>query len=540
MASLHSSSIRFLALSGEPIALPLEWAACLIEVDVERSAWESASLSIQGQPAALMLKAVGGRTLVLAEWPRANPGNYHLRLVVGDRVEERAITVLPRKINAEAFEVMLEDLAFRLPGAIALGFQRAGALAGLRLLPPEETTLAQEVVRLRRAVLGGEEAGLAEILEQVGDRPHSVLRNLETWVKREKARFPHPARLGQALARGYGLDERGMPLQVVDRRVESTFDVYENRLLKTFLSVVAGRLRRLQVILSRGEHQDLLPEVEDLLARLTRASRRARFLEDVSHLAQPPDQVTMVLLKEPPYRAAMEAYLAFQKRLAVQLEDTAMEAPLKNTPYLYEVWGSLEVLSALTEAAAIRGYRLSQQRLFKRTEATLTLQYLPGDSPLAEWRHPDHDTVVRLFGQRTYEDQGHFRSMSFPQRPDVAIEVCPPSGESQIFIFDPKYKLDSEKQGAEDADGTPKKDDIDKMHAYRDAIRRANGSLAVTFAAVLYPGSDRCFGAGLAAFQAYPGKGHQLMHGLQAALQHGLSEIEEGEQRCAPPSLGVE
>jgi hypothetical protein len=45
------------------------------------------------------------------------------------------------------------SLATRLPAAVAPGLQRLGALAGIKLLPPGETTLAAELVRLRRAVL---------------------------------------------------------------------------------------------------------------------------------------------------------------------------------------------------------------------------------------------------------------------------------------------------------------------------------------------------------------------------------------------------
>jgi hypothetical protein len=40
------------------------------------------------------------------------------------------------------------SLATRLPAAVALGLQRPGALAGIKLLPPGETTLAAELVRL--------------------------------------------------------------------------------------------------------------------------------------------------------------------------------------------------------------------------------------------------------------------------------------------------------------------------------------------------------------------------------------------------------
>ena len=56
-----------------------------------------------------------------------------------------------------------------------------------------------------------------------------------------------------------------------------------------------------------------------------------------------------------------------------------------------------------------------------------------------------------------------------------------------LILFDPKYKLDSETNG-EPGDGKPKKVDIDKMHAYRDAIRLADGDRVIRYAATNYPG----------------------------------------------------
>jgi len=47
---------------------------------------------------------------------------------------------------------MLEDLNQMLPASIALGLQQTGALADIHLLSPGESTLAQELIRLRRAI----------------------------------------------------------------------------------------------------------------------------------------------------------------------------------------------------------------------------------------------------------------------------------------------------------------------------------------------------------------------------------------------------
>jgi predicted component of viral defense system (DUF524 family) len=92
-----------------------------------------------------------------------------------------------------------------------------------------------------------------------------------------------------------------------------------------------------------------------------------------------------------------------------------------------------------------------------------------------------------------------------------------------LFIFDPKYKVDSEELEGEITDGRPKKVDIDKMHAYRDAIRDTNNEHAVEFAAIIYPGAaTERFGAGLEAIAARPGEGFE--EDIEAVLERAMSQ----------------
>ena len=53
--------------------------------------------------------------------------------------------------------------------------------------------------------------------------------------------------------------------------------------------------------------------------------------------------------------------------------------------------------------------------------------------------------------------------------------------------------------------GTSKKVDIDKMHAYRDAISDKNNNRVVDYAAILYPGRFESFGGDIEALSARPG-----------------------------------
>jgi predicted component of viral defense system (DUF524 family) len=105
--------------------------------------------------------------------------------------------------------------------------------------------------------------------------------------------------------------------------------------------------------------------------------------------------------------------------------------------------------------------------------------------------------------QRRYERVQHgLRSLSFQQRPDIAIEIERPGGDNDVWLFDPKYKLDSEELEGEDPQARPKKVDIDAMHSYRDAIRDERGNRVVRYAAILYPDQTQMYMLGLAALRA--------------------------------------
>ena len=114
-------------------------------------------------------------------------------------------------------------------------------------------------------------------------------------------------------------------------------------------------------------------------------------------------------------------------------------------------------------------------------------------------------------------------------RPDYSLKISPSKDEDASFEsvyvhFDAKYrinqiedvfKLDGDSSGSEESSGasataTAKRDDLLKMHAYRDAIRRSAGAY------VLYPGTEE------KVYREY----HELLPGLGA---FALRPTESGE-----------
>jgi hypothetical protein len=486
-------------------------------------------LTRNDEPLPISLSLAGGPPRIIAEWPRAGAGRYLVTVRHPDWSESMECEVAPEKLSSAAYQQLLLDLQQRLPATIAIALQKAGALTGLNLVAPQDTTLAEELNRLSRACEGtAERAGLTALLRAIARQPHRVLYAQDAWTRRERARRIDPMRLYQAYAKQSNLNEAHIPLHVPEKRVEHTVDVYENRVLKTYFDQVNLRLRSLLHAATRLSTQEVATRAAELLEGLSRARHEASFLDEVAELSEPPTRLTMVLLRRSEYRAALEGYLEFRRSALVQLDEPLLAAPLTNLPKLYESWGTLEVIAAFANLAVALGYTESSQHIIHRRADRVWIEILRDGKPAVVLQHPSGQTA-KLIPQATYSARApSLHSVSFAKRPDVSIEVEDADGNIGIWIFDPKYKLDSELQpvagGVADEvpSGSPKPQDIDAMHAYRDAIRDGANRHVVRFAAILYPGATTFFGQELGALQAQPLTSSDLGAALTDVLSHAL------------------
>ncbi|GET38046.1 DUF2357 domain-containing protein [Microseira wollei] len=519
-----TSKLGFLSRSGEPLESPSEWETAFLEVRVPKTQWEEVRLWLQGKELEIYPKRFSDKKArIVAEWPCSNPGCYKLKLEYQGEAEEQIITVWPRKISREAFAQMLEDLDARLPTSVAIRLQRTRALAGLKFPQLGETTLDQEMVRLRRAVNGTENRpGLTDILPQLARDPHQIFKTNEIWVRQEQVRRPSPSGIVQAFCRGHNLDANGLPIRLPDIRVEHNTDVYENQMVKLFFDLVNQRLQRVSPICKANRKNYLLDEVQSLTKHLKKARYQASFMDEVSHPKHLNNQITMVLLKRPLYHAALQGYLEFIRSPVVHLENSDLDAPLENLHDLYQVWGTLWVIETLLEVGEQKGYQVEKHCLVSRDKSGVYIRILPNGEPAIVLIHPQHKTQVKLIPERTYGKNGELHSPTLTQRPDIAVEVKLADGSQQVYIFDPKYKLESEKHENGGNEGKPKAADIQKMHTYRDAIRDSKGRRVVQYAAILYPGAYKSYTEGLQALSAYPGFETELQEHLRRVLDEAL------------------
>lgn len=489
-----------------------------VELPIPRAQYDEVAVWVNDRPVVPVIRALGqGPARVLLEWPRSGPGHYCIAVRWPEGSAQQVWTVKPAKISQPALEQLLADLEEELPSSIALGIKRCGGLGELQVLPPHENTYQQECERLRRAILGTRNRpGLKDVLPRLQLDPQRTLIARSVWVPRRQARRLEPAGLRQCLLRAGNLDDKLTPLQVLDPRVEQTFDVYENRLVKAFVHQVGMRLRWASQFCRNN------PELTQLRSVLRSAETQAPFLKEVKLLEALSPRLTMVLLKRPQYRAALEGYLEFQRTLRIRLEEPQLDAPLANLPFLYELWGSLQVHAAVLAVGAEMGFEVTQNRLVHRDGVSAFVRVVAANVASLELQR--QGVRLSLIPQRSYRPNSFpLYSASFEQVPDLALEISSPDKPVRVLVFDPKYKLDGER---------PVKADIDKMHAYRDAIRDPENRRVVGTAAILYPGDDvRYAGDDVMAIQAYPGKGY-LRAGLERLVRAAIAATERPSVGC--------
>ena len=568
----NAPTLRLLGLDGTSLEAPREWqpALLVLEMDHPFEALEHLKLRIQGEPVPLWIGRANGGFRLLAQWARRGVGRYAVDWIYRGLTGREVFAVGPEKLKPESWRQMLLDLEVRLPAAIAMGLKSAGAMSGLAIRPPGEDLLRQELILLRRAVSGvpGVRAGLAEVLISLAPDPHRHLRSEEVWLPIEKLRHPIPHRLAAALALAGNLEDpearlfpggrkksggaaavpEGWDLhgeallswvkRAQDARVEHTFDVYENRLIQLFHHQAARRLRRLLRVARAVERGDIAEEATKLERLLLNARRLATFLETVRLPGMLEARLSMVLQRRRPYLAGFEGLLELNRNLAVSLEHPGLETPLECAPKLYQLWGTLQVLEILLTEAVVQGFTAGPQRLLTRTRDGFVLRVLPNGEPVVELDHRERGLTVRFrpeFGfsslkgtfqsvESARQDLARLRSLTYEKRPDVTIERWDSEGRVALLLLDPKYKREGEHDPAHGREASPVREDLDKMHTYRDAIRDQDGRRVVAYAATLYPGRSELAADGLeiAALPGLPGDS-ELRGLLQARIGRFLT-----------------
>ena len=272
-----------------------------------------------------------------------------------------------------------------------------------------------------------------------------------------------------------------------------SLDTPENRFIKFVLTSSVKKISR--IINLAGGNEDLLQNqrlsksfFENLLVKSNSLAKTGshRLFQEVGSFTGTIRE-SLVLQQKPGYAKVYKAWQQLKWFLELLGDDASLS--VRNVADIYEVWCFLQVRNILTEL----GF---SEVLNKRTVLVnrgLEVTMKDGMAGAFKFQRADGITLTLAHEPVFREGTKPIRTWMTTQKPDIVLKAKFPDSSEITWIFDAKYRIDTE--SIEGADMVPD-DAINQMHRYRDALiyqlkvdpTGFERSRPVFGAYVLYPG----------------------------------------------------
>jgi predicted component of viral defense system (DUF524 family) len=420
------------------------------------------------------------------------PGNrvglLPIQLQSGNRtIGHAALEVRSRKFDyISHFRWMLRDIATQSIAALMQRF--APTHVRLESDTSRDPVSAYQTFRLIRSII--EDPLVTGAIHTVINRPHTEWLN-ETEQFPASRGLANPGAAKVLFASGPrvpwprspypGLET--LPSKLPHSLAVETVDTVPNRFVKHVLerwSLISQDLRTMVELLKDGPlRQRALGEIDSVLAQLGHHLEAPMFKE-IARLRDMPTS-NQVLLKRSGYREILVAYAMVEAGVA--LRSTAipgLSAGQKDIPKLYEYWVFLQLVEALRSVCDELDELPSIDEEFRGGHRNC----LSGKA--TRYGRPIEVTLCynRGFGPPN-------ESWTSAMRPDISLRIALESGMRNVedlwIHFDAKYRVDKLSEvfvdESEESSDSVLREDILKMHAYKDSIRSSGGAY------VVFPGS---------------------------------------------------
>jgi predicted component of viral defense system (DUF524 family) len=419
-------------------------------------------------------------------------GNFVGTALLGGRV----LNVRSNRLSADAVQGMLDDVADQLASLpFGAATPTAAPYTRARALAPDALYHAYAFLRDTMRARGRHD--LPGALERILARPHESLTAdaprlvpLGHVMRIDAATLDAIQSAPDLLARvaptsplaahplARHLDGR-MPELVRVVPLAHDTDTPENRFVVAALDAmtdVARRVEKLARASARPSAAINAGEAADMADTLQRW-RRHRALDQLQPSHALPLHST-VLRGRAGYRELVAAYLELLARTRLaEPHDVQPLLETRDAALIYEYWCYFKVVAAVSAILS----RVPNLTRFAATELGTHVPY----GYLADWGAVQ--AIYNLSYAPSNSEPRHGRdSYSVRLRPDITLR----SDSGQLNLFDAKLKLELgaafSAPDVEDVDNAPdtfKREDLHKMHAYRDAIDADS-------VWILYPGTD--------------------------------------------------
>jgi len=297
-----------------------------------------------------------------------------------------------------------------------------------------------------------------------------------------RVKLPHNHQL-----RNIGVDS--IALQIPTSIKEETTDTPENRFIKYVLESFLFFCEEIQL---KSKTDSRLYQEAELVSHKLESFLQHNLFKEVTI----PSTIKLnspVLQKKSGYREVLKTWLMFDlsAKLIWEGGEDVYAAGSKNIAKLYEYWLFFKLLEAIKETFSIDSEEY--KKLIKPTKDTLGLQLKEGKQIALNGTYFSNERALSIkfsynktFG--TSKELSKEGSWTLQMDPDYTLSIWPKELDEKIaerkeqivhIHFDAKYKVKNREDNSKF-----KRDDVIKMHAYKDAIRRTGGAY------ILYPGTD--------------------------------------------------
>lgn len=360
-----------------------------------------------------------------------------------------------------------------------------------------------------------------------------------------------------------------IPVRIESSRTDATTDTTPNRFVRfafeRWRQVITDLQNALQMQVTSPSLRRAEREIAQTLELLD-GVLRSDSLKDVGSLMHFPAD-SQVLHRREGYRDIFRAYVEFElaAKLSWRNEENAYSAGQRDVAQLYEYWAFLQLAKLISQSA---GASFDISSVLQAGKDGITIGLRSGDQTVVSGivSRGGRRLALEFCFNRTFSRKDSTAgSWAMPMRPDYSLIISAAEEEAATFEpvvlhFDAKYRVShlrelfgstvSNKDDVRDGDELsraplrrdgPKRDDLLKMHAYRDAIRRSAGAY------VIYPGDDdkeMCTAypeyqellPGLGAFVLRPSSegsaaGAAVLHGfIEEVLEHVAARLTRHER----------
>ncbi len=368
--------------------------------------------------------------------------------------------------------------------------------SGARSVLPAAAALPDAALRqMAAAVPAAQARGGQQMAQELARRPAGA----SVWLAASRKGVEHSGNRGDKAE----TDSRNGAGRITESRLRADADTPANRFIATALTAWRDEARTLAALADFCDETELAQEMIGIAAQADRWRRHPAWRERRTQTAA---QTAAALANVPRWPAAHRALagvwraanrgLRFDWQNSLRTQWPALEAWR-----LYEIWCYLQVAEVLLAAE----WRVSGEFGAGRAETNNAASAIRVSAQgvalsLAKGRRSElhfarggerltltYQTLFPSAAQsQNFSDAGFCVSRSHAMQPDICL-----TRGGAIFLLDPKFRAydanETDANAAFARADSAMQDDINKMHAYRDAIVR-NGKNVVTAAWCLFPG----------------------------------------------------